>query len=184
VTQPSPFSNPKGAAQGNAPQIIQALLDLLGDLPPLDVLAETPQWLGSRLAGLSPARLRRAEAPGKWSVAAVLAHLADSELVIGTRSRFIVGDLEAQLPGFDQDRWAAEFHYIEADAAASLDLFSAVREGNLRHWRGLSPAQWQRVGHHSERGPTTAVLNLKIAAAHDLVHRRQIERILTVSGKG
>jgi hypothetical protein len=180
MTQFSPFSNPKGAAGSNAAQIIQALLDLLGDLPPLDVLAETPAWLASRTAGLRPARLARPEAPGKWSVGAVLAHLADSELVIGTRSRFIVGDVNAPLPGFDQDRWAAEFHYMEADPADSLTLFTTVREGNLRHWRGLSPAQWQRVGHHSERGPTTAVLNLKIAAAHDLVHRRQIDRILGV----
>ena len=178
MTQASPFSNPKGGAKSNAAHVVQALLNLLGDLPPLDVLAETPTWLASRIAGLNPARLARPEAPGKWSAGAVLAHLADSELVIGTRSRFIVGDVNASLPGFDQDRWAVEFHYMEADPAASLSLFTSVREGNLRHWRSLSPAQWQSVGQHAERGPTTAVLNLKIAAAHDLVHRRQIDRIL------
>ena len=178
MTQLSPFSNPKGSAASTAAQVVQALLDLLGDLPPLDVLAETPTWLASRIAGLNPARLARPEAPGKWSVGAVLAHLADSELVIGTRARFIVGDINAPLPGFDQDRWAAEFRYMEADPAASLSLFTSVREGNLLHWRGLSPAQWQSVGQHAERGPTTAVLNLKIAAAHDLVHRRQVDRIL------
>lgn len=179
MTEPSPFSNPKGAAKSNAAQVIQALLDLLGDLPPLDVLAETPAWLATRIAGQTPARLRRPESPAKWSVGAVLAHLADTELVLGARSRFIVGEVDAPLLGFDQDRWATEFHYMEADPADSLRLFAAVREGNLRHWRGLSPAQWQRIGHHTERGPTTAVLNLRIAAAHDLVHRRQIDRILT-----
>jgi hypothetical protein len=155
------------------------MLDLLGDLPPLDVLAETPRWLEARISGVSTERLRAPEAPEKWSVAAVLAHLADSELVIGVRSRFIVGDVEPPLAGFDQDRWAAEFHYLDADPAVSLGLFLAVRSANLRHWRALTPEQWQRIGHHSERGPTSAVLNLKISAAHDLVHRRQIDRILT-----
>ena len=172
------FSNPKSGAQVDAARVIRALLDLLGDQPPLEVLAETPAWLASRIGGMSLSRLKHPEAPGKWSVAAVIAHLADSELVIGTRSRFIVGDVDAPLPGFDQDRWASEFHYLEADPYVSLGLFGAVREGNLRHWRGLTPEQWQRVGQHSERGPTSAILNLKIAAAHDLVHRRQIDRIL------
>jgi hypothetical protein len=178
VTDPSIFSNPKGAAQADAAKVVRALLDLLGDLPPLDVLSETPAWLAARVGGLSLARLQHPEAPGKWSVGAVIAHLADAELVMGTRSRLIVGEVDAPLPGFDQDRWASEFHYLEADPYVSLGFFGAVREGNLRHWRSLSPGQWQRVGHHSERGPTSAILNLKIAAAHDLVHRRQIDRIL------
>lgn len=166
-------------ARENAAKVVQALLDLLGDLPPLDVLAETPRWLEARISGLSAERLRIPEAPGKWSVAAVLAHLADTELVIGVRSRCIVGDREPPVAGFDQDRWATEFRYQDSDPAVSLGLFMAVRSANLRHWRALSPAQWQRIGHHSERGPTSAVLNFKIAAAHDLVHRRQIDRILS-----
>jgi DinB superfamily len=166
-------------ARENASQVVQALLDLLGDLPPLDVLAETPRWLEARISGLGAERLKIPEAPEKWSVAAVLAHLADTELVIGVRSRSIVGDQEPPLAGFDQDRWATEFRYLDSDPVVSLGLFMAVRGANLRHWRALSPAQWQRIGHHNERGPTSAVLNLKIAAAHDLVHRRQIDRILS-----
>jgi hypothetical protein len=179
VTDESLFSNPRTSARENAQMVIRALLDLLGDLPPLDVLAETPRWLEARLHGLSPERLRAPERPGKWSVAAVLAHLADAELVIGVRARFIVGDDQPTLIGFDQDRWAAEFRYAEADPVAALATFSSVRAANLRHWHSLTPEQWQRIGHHTERGPTSAVLNLKITAGHDLVHRRQIERILT-----
>lgn len=111
-------------------------------------------------------------------MAAVFAHLGDTELVMGTRSRFIVGDIEPPLPGFDQDRWAAEFHYMDADPNAALGFSIGLREGNLRHWRALTPEQWQRIGHHRERGAVTAIFNLRIAAAHDLVHRRQIDRIL------
>jgi len=178
VTDQSPFSNPRGSARENASRVVQALLDLLGEMPPLDVLAETPRWLEARISGVTPERLRAPEAPGKWSVAAVLAHLADTELVIGVRSRFIVGDLEPPLAGFDQDRWATEFRYLDSDPSVSLGLFIAVRSANLRHWRALTPEQWQRIGQHSERGPTSAVLHLKTSAGHDLVHRRQIDRIL------
>jgi len=172
------FSNPRGEARENAGRVVQALLDLLADRKPLDVLGETPDWLAARLAATPRARLMAPEAPGKWSVAAVIAHLADAELVIGTRSRFIVGDIEPILVGFDQDRWAAEFGYLHRDPMEALDDFTAVRAMNLRHWQRLTPTQWNRVGQHSERGPTTAELNLRIAAGHDLVHRAQVERIL------
>ena len=178
MREPSIFSNPKGAAGANAARMVQAMLELLGDQPPLDILGETPRWLAARIATIPLERLRHPEAPGKWSVAAVLSHLADAELVMGVRSRFIVGDIDPPLPGFDQDRWADEFHYMAADPGHSLVLFSTVRAGNLRHWQALTPEQWQRVGQHSERGPMSAILNLKIAAAHDLVHRSQIDRIL------
>jgi hypothetical protein len=172
------YSNPRGQAAANAPLVVKALLELLGDRPALDVLAETPVWLESTVAGVPAAELTRREAPGKWSVAMVVAHLADTELVIGVRSRFIVGDPGSQLAGFDQDAWAAEFRYDAANLADSLALFRAVRNANLRLWRSHTPEQWQRIGNHLERGPTSADLNLRIAAGHDLVHRRQISRIL------
>lgn len=173
------YSNPRADAPANAARVVQAYLDLLGDRPPLEVLAETPGWLAARIAGVPAEVLARPEAPGKWSAAAVLAHLADSEIVIGARSRWIVGDTDAVLQGYDQDLWAEAFHYREQDAAEALAEFSAVRGANLGHWRRLRPEQWQRTGRHVERGPMTAERNLRIAAGHDLVHRAQLDRILT-----
>ncbi len=175
----SMYSNPRGAATANAKAVVQALLDLLGQRPALEVLAETPGWLTARLNEVPDQRLRRPEAPGKWSVGQVLAHLADAELVIGVRSRLTVGDVEPPVAGFDQDRWATEFGYAEQDPRVALADFGAFRAANLRHWSHLSAAQWQRVGHHAERGPVTADLNARLAAGHDLVHRLQVQRILT-----
>lgn len=172
------YSNPRGCAAANAPSVVKALLDLLGDRPPLGVLAETPEWIAAAIGQVLRAELDRPEAPGKWSAAMVVAHLADAELVIGVRGRFIVGDPGSPLAGFDQDAWAREFRYEAADVADSLALFRTVRMANLRLWRGHTPEQWQRVGTHAERGPVSADLNLRISAGHDLVHRRQIARIL------
>ena len=172
------YSNPRGAAQANARQVVRALLDLLGDRLPLEVLAETPHWLAARIEGQPRRRLMEPEAPGKWSVGAVLAHLADTEMVVGVRSRFIVGDLEPPLQGFDQDRWATEFDYLHRDPETALADFATLREVNLRHWSRITPEQWHRIGHHTERGAVSAELNLRITAGHDLVHRQQVDRIL------
>jgi len=51
--------------------------------------------------------------------------------------------------------------------------------------RRLTPPQLDRVGLHSERGPESAGFLLRLMGAHDLVHRRQIDRILaTVAARG
>ncbi|MGH7535422.1 MAG: DinB family protein [Gemmatimonadales bacterium] len=172
------FSNPAGAAATAAPAYVRALLDLLGSRPPLDVLGELLPWLEHRLGGVPDAVLRRPEAPGKWPVVAVVRHLADTELVYGFRGRMVLAEDRPPLHGFDQDGWAATFGYADAPLDASLAQLAAMRTANLALWRSLGPTQLARVGRHSERGPESMDLMLRMMAAHDLVHRRQIDRVL------
>jgi hypothetical protein len=172
------FSNPAGNAAAAASAYVRALLDLLGPREPLDVLPELVPWLECRLAGVPEARLRRPEAPGKWSVVAVVQHLADSELVLSMRGRLILSEDRPPIRGFDQDRWAERFDYAGASLALALAQLRVLREVNLALWRTLGPGELAREGLHSERGPESLGRLLQLMAAHDLVHRRQIERIL------
>jgi hypothetical protein len=176
------FSNPAGNAPAAAGAYVRALLDLLGPRDPLEVMAELLPWIEARLQGFPDSVLRRPEAPGKWSVIQVIQHLADSDLVAGFRIRMVVAEDSPPLQGYDQDRWAREFHYDQTTLPAALDQLSALRTANLRLWTGLTPAQLERVGLHSERGPESAGHILRLMGAHDLVHRRQIERILASAG--
>ena len=173
------FANPASNAAAAAPAYVRALLDLLGPREPLDVLPELVPWLERRLHDVPAARLRRPEAPGKWSAVEVLQHLADTEMVYGVRGRLVLSELEPPIQGFDQDRWATLFHYGETDAGPAMAQLSALRAANLGIWRSLGPAELARIGLHSERGPESLDLMLRLMAAHDLVHRRQIERILS-----
>src|SRR5688572_25126445 len=84
------FSNPAGAAAAGATAYTRALLEVLGDRDPLEVLGQLLPWLTPRIAGLDDTTLRRPEAPGQWSVIEVVQHLADSDLVFGYRLRMIV----------------------------------------------------------------------------------------------
>ena len=175
------FSNPAGAATANAHAYREAVMALIGQRDPLDVLSELPEWLRQKLRNLDDARLRKPGAPGKWSVIEVVAHLNDAELVHGYRTRMIVAEREPPLPGYDQDGWALAFGYASAHLATTLAMLTAMRAANLRLWHAFTPAQLARVGHHSERGPESAGLYLRLAAGHDLVHRRQIDRILSTA---
>jgi hypothetical protein len=172
------FSNPAGTAAAAAPAYVRALLDLLGPREPLEVLPELVPWLDQRLASLPEARLRRPEGPGKWSVAAVVQHLADSEMILGVRGRLILSEDRPPIRGFDQDLWAERFRYAEASVEIALAQLRGMRAANLALWRRLPPADLAREGIHSERGPESLGHLLKLMAAHDLVHRRQIDRVL------
>lgn len=172
------FSNPAGGAVAGATAYVRALLDLLGAREPLEVLPELMPWLDRRLAGVPEARLRRPEAPGKWSVAAIVQHLADSELILAVRARLILSEERPPIQGFDQDLWAERFRYDEASIDLALAQLRGLRGANLALWRRLGPADLAREMIHSERGPESLGHLLRLMAAHDLVHRRQIERVL------
>ena len=172
------FSNPAGSAVASASTYVRALLDVLGNRPPLEVLDELVPWVAERTGSVADSTLRRPEAPGKWSVVQVIQHLADSDLVFGYRLRMILTQDQPPLPGYDQDRWATELGYKDVPLDLALGQLRGLRIPNLRLIRTLSPQQLERVGMHSERGPESVAHLLKLLAAHDLVHRRQIERVM------
>jgi hypothetical protein len=176
------FANPAANAAAAAPTYVQALLEFLGDRDPLEVAAEQLAWLQKRTAGLGDAVLRRPEAPGKWSVVEVVQHLADTEVVYAWRTRQVLCEDRPAIQAYDQDVWARVLAYAEADLGIAMAQLGGVRAANLRLWRSLAPAERARVGLHTERGPESVDLLIRMMGAHDLVHRRQIDRILASAG--
>jgi hypothetical protein len=176
------FANPAGAAAAAAATYVRALLDLLGDQDPLEIAAQQLIWLERRTAGLDDAMLRRAEAAGKWSAIEVIQHLADTEVVYAWRTRQILTVDRPEIQGYDQDGWARKLGYAAMPLDVALGQLRGVRAANLRLWRSLTPAERARVGLHSERGPESLDLLIRMMGAHDLVHRRQIDRVLRAAG--
>ncbi|HEY9127497.1 MAG TPA: DinB family protein, partial [Acidobacteriaceae bacterium] len=121
------------------------------------VLAVTPAEIAKLAETLGPARLAASPAPGKWSPAQVIAHLADCELAFGFRLRQTLAQNPARYPGeaahtiqpFDQDRWAASYSRVTAEQA--LVAFTALRDWNLILLRN-TPAEAVAIPvHHPER---------------------------------
>jgi hypothetical protein len=173
----SVFSNTSKDAPELRAQYPKAVLGLLGDRDPIEVLRDTPGAAARVVATLTPQKLRTPERDGKWSIAQVLRHLADSDVVWGWRMRLILAQDRPVITGFDQDLWAERLDYANADPNESLETFAVLRRDNLRLIEQATPEDLKRVGVHSERGEESAGHLVRLFAGHDLLHLNQIERI-------
>ena len=146
---------------------------------PLKVQAATSGALARLIKGISPAKLRKRSAPEQWSVAEILAHLADSEIVCGWRLRAMLGAPGKPIEAYDQNAWAAAGHYATRDPRESIEQFRAIRKANLLLLNSLTPEQWSHYGMHAERGKESVERMVNLMAGHDLNHLQQIKRLLT-----
>ena len=163
-------------------QYTQRMLALSDGKNPLRLQQTTPRKLAALIKKLSKKQLTRRPAPGKWSIAEILAHLADAELVIGYRLRLILASNGTAIQAFDQDAWAETFNYNRRDPKTSLETFRVLREINLRLLKSVPRSSWDNYGQHQERGKETVDHIVKMIAGHDLNHVAQVEKIVKQSG--
>ena len=159
-------------------QYTQRVLGNVQGQDPLKVQAATAKKLERLIKGVSAAKLRKRPEPQKWSAAEILAHLADAEIVIGWRMRYILGSPGVAIQAFDQDSWVTALHYDKRDPRLSLAHWRTAREANLALLKSLTPEQWKHFGMHSERGQESVEHIVRMMAGHDVNHLQQIERIL------
>jgi hypothetical protein len=155
----------------------QYLLALLGDDDPAAVQERTPEALRALLteAGTHAAVRPR---PGEWSVLGCIAHVADAELVMSGRYRFMLAHDEPPLIGYDQDLWVDRLHGETPEPEELLALFEPLRRANVALWRRSSEADHARIGIHAERGPESFDLSFRMLAGHDRFHLAQARRAL------
>jgi hypothetical protein len=163
--------------QETAQQYIQRILGNVEGQDAIKVQKATPGTLKKLVRGLNPKQLKWKPEPGKWSIAEILAHLADAEIVGSWRMRLIAGASGTAVQPFDQDVWASLFQYGKRDAKQSLEVFRILRENNLAMLKALPRESWDNFGMHAERGKETITHIVRMFAGHDTNHVKQIEGI-------
>jgi hypothetical protein len=138
------------------------------------ILAATPNAIAEYLEILGP-KQSTSPAPGKWSAAEIVSHLADCEIVFAFRLRQTLAEDNPTIQPFDQEKWAAQ--YPGTAAALALETFSALRKWNLLLIQSALPAAADRAMTHPERGMMTFQTVVETAAGHDLNHLAQLRRI-------
>jgi len=138
------------------------------------ILAATPNAIAEYLEILGPKQEKK-PAPGKWSAAEIVSHLADCEIVFAFRLRQTLAEDNPTIQPFDQDKWAARYPGIAA--AQALETFGTLRKWNLQLIHSALPAAAGRIVTHPERGTMTFQTVVETMAGHDLNHLAQLLRI-------
>jgi hypothetical protein len=153
------------------------LLSLVGDRDPAEIQAGTPAEL-RRLIDDAGDLLQERPAPAEWSVLECIAHIADAELVVGGRYRWILAEEAPEIMPYDQDLWVDHLHSRDDDPAALLAEWEPLRIANLALWQRSTADQRARYGIHRERGRETYELTFTMLAGHDIFHIDQARRTL------
>ena len=163
-------------------QYTERILGLVSGKEPLEVQRETINTLAKVIKPLTKKQLSQRPETGKWSITEILAHLADSEIVLSWRMRMVVCQNGAPMQATDQDVWAQTLDYAGQDPKVSLEIFRMLRENNLRMLEVLPKNRWENYGMHSEHGKQTLAYIVRMYAGHDLNHLAQVEKIARESG--
>jgi hypothetical protein len=107
---------------------------------------------------------------GKWSIKELLGHVIDTERVFSYRALRFARNDSTELPGYDQDAFAANANYANISLVDILNEHEAVRRATLYLLKHLPSDAWDRHGIANKNHMTVRALAFTIAG-HELHHR-------------
>lgn len=140
------------------------------DRPLIDVMREAPDALERLLSGMPAERETFAYAPGKWTCREVLGHVIDTERLFSYRALHIARGDGAELPGMDQEEWAAASNAGTRPLADLLREFRGLRSATAALVASFDEETLSRRGTASGVEVTVRAL-VHIVAGHELHHR-------------
>ncbi len=161
---------------GEVPDYFMRYVDQVGPGDIRDVLERQGTETLAKLRALPAELASHAYAPGKWTVAEVVAHLSDTERVFAYRAFWFARSLAAPLPGFDQDAAAAAAGARARNWPDLLAELEAVRLATTTLFRGLPVEAWSRRGTASQNEFTVKALAF-IVAGHVAHHARLLDEL-------
>jgi len=145
--------------------------------PALLLLEKTPVLIETMLRDLPEDLLRWKPAPERWSIAEVLGHLADIEMVYADRTRRMVTEESPTLEKYDAADTVVIGDYVRGLASENLAFFIKTRRSTVILLRSIPADSGEREATHSELGNITLHQMLSEWASHDLGHLRQIAEL-------
>lgn len=139
------------------------------------ILSSTSHEIANQLQIIGPDNACSSPAPGKWSPAEIVCHLADCEIAFAFRLRQTLAEDNYTIQPFDQEKWAAPYSGIPAKDA--LAAFAAMRQWNVLLISRTPPSAASRPVIHPERGAMIFQTIVETMAGHDLNHLGQLKRI-------
>ena len=139
-----------------------------------EIFGDNLRTLAGFFQQLPPEKADFRYADGKWTIKEVLQHLIDTERIMAYRAlTFMRGDTR-ELPGFDENVYAANADVSQRSLESLITEFSLLRQSHFWLFKNMSPEVSQIIG--VANGYKISVRALfYIMTGHVLHHLRIIE---------
>lgn len=121
------------------------------------------------LKTIPESRGSHAYAPGKWSIKTVIGHMIDVERVMAYRALRFARNDKTDLPGFDENQWAADSNFDARTLADLIEELEVVRTATVHFAKHLNTEDQERRGIASGQ-PVSVRALLYIIAGHERHH--------------
>jgi hypothetical protein len=147
----------------------------LGELDARTSMRSTPNAIVRIVDGLGSAGLQRSLAPGKWTAAQILVHLAQVETMFQARLRLGLATPGIALQPFDQDDFMRTGG--TDDGRAALEGYIGLRRFALPLIERLTAAELATPMRHADYGDVSVGWLLAWCAGHERRHLKQLEAL-------
>jgi hypothetical protein len=142
-----------------------------------------PERIEALVRHLTPEQLTAVYEPGEWTIAQNVHHLADSQMALFMRFKWIVMEDYPTLKPLEQDDWAKSADSTSPEIGASLAILLGVHHRWAQLAESLDDAAWARMGYHPENGDTRLDDLFAYAVNHGQAHIDQITRVLATGSQ-
>jgi len=152
----------------------------------LKAYALGPERIRKAISGLTEDEMKARPIPGKWSIAEIVIHLADGEIVASCRIRQAYCEHPDPFPYYIEAEWAEKLKYQKRDLlnlADYLSMFELLRRTTAPILYSCTEKDWIKEGIHPQRGKMNLRGLLELYADHSERHIVQILERRTLLGK-
>lgn len=153
---------------------IQRYLDLIPSENWLEELKLVGEKTVSLYSYLTEEQSKFAYAEGKWTLKEVLLHLSDTERVFQYRILAFARGEKSELPGFDEESYAAHSFANERSLESLLEEYQLVRNSSLILVETLSPSVLNNVGRANGNQISVETI-CKLIVGHNIHHLNVVE---------
>ena len=128
------------------PDYYQTYVSKVSDSDILMALLKNKKSTEDLYRGISAKMENHRYAEGKWSIKEVLQHIMDTERVMAYRALRFARNDKTDLPGFDQDVFAAEYHLDGVNIDQLVEEFLSIRNSTILFLRHITKEQLHHIG--------------------------------------
>lgn len=132
--------------KGEYPPYFQAYLDIVTETDLIEAMNETAEADADFIREIDESMTQYAYEPGKWSVAEVIQHVIDAERVFAYRAMCIARGETVNLPGFDENEYAAKSAANGRTLEELADELETVRYASAMLFESFDDEMMMRIG--------------------------------------